>query len=57
MQRFFDLLATKFYEAIERGFTMACDRMEARLQHVEQTADETPSLSNGRRKVLTNGKS
>ena len=50
MQRFFDLIATKFAASIEHAFTLLCDRMEQRLQHVEQ---ETPALTNGKRKVVT----
>lgn len=53
MQKFFDLLATKFADAIERGFTLFCDRMEARLAHVDQPALEKPrkekEIANGRK--------
>ncbi len=54
MQKFFDLLATKFAEAIQLGFTLAADRMEAmdaRLAHVEQ---ETPRI--GKAKEQVNGR-
>lgn len=50
MQKFFDLLAHRFADAIERGFTLVCDRIEARLAHVDD-----PKAIEKQRKVVTNG--
>lgn len=51
MQKFFDLLAHKFAEAVEKGFTLVCDRMEHRLAHVDDPKAR-PVLENGKRKVV-----
>lgn len=54
MQKFFDMLACRFAECIERGFMLACDRLEALRWDVKgykALEDEKTD-----RKAVTNGK-